>query len=36
MAMSKDTSKAIFIIVTALAVLLLLLLYANHVRPHGY
>ena len=36
MAMSKDTSKAIFIITVALAVLFLLLFYANHVRPHGY
>jgi hypothetical protein len=34
MAMSKDTSKAIFIIVAALALLFVLLLYANHIRPH--
>jgi hypothetical protein len=34
MAMSKDTSKAIFIILVALAVLCLLLVFANHMRPH--
>jgi hypothetical protein len=34
MAMSKDTSKAVIIILGALALLTLLLLYANHVRPH--
>jgi len=34
MPMSKDTSKALFIIVTALAVLGVLLVFANHIRPH--
>jgi hypothetical protein len=34
MAQSKDTPKAIAIIVIALGVLGLLLLFANHVRPH--
>jgi hypothetical protein len=32
--MSKDTSKAIFIIVVALGVLAGLLVWANHIRPH--
>jgi hypothetical protein len=31
---SKDTPKAIVIIVTALAVLIALLTFANHIRPH--
>jgi hypothetical protein len=31
---SKDTAKAIVIIVTALAVLIALLNFANHIRPH--
>jgi hypothetical protein len=34
MPMSKDTPKAIFIILFALAVLFALLLLANHMRPH--
>ena len=32
--MSKDNSKAIVIILFALAVLAGLLVFANHVRPH--
>jgi hypothetical protein len=32
--MSKDTLKAIVIILIALGVLCVLLLFANHVRPH--
>jgi len=34
MPMSKDTTKALFIIGTALAVLGFLLVFANHIRPH--
>jgi len=34
MAMSKDTSKAIFIILVALGVLTVLLVLANNIRPH--
>jgi hypothetical protein len=34
MSMSKDTLKAIVIIVVALGVLCALLLFANHIRPH--
>jgi hypothetical protein len=34
MSMSKDTPKAIVIILIALAVLAMLLLWANHMRPH--
>ena len=34
MPISKDTLKAIVIIVAALALLCLLLLFANHIRPH--
>jgi hypothetical protein len=34
MPMSKDTPKAIFIILVALGVLCALLLFANHIRPH--
>jgi hypothetical protein len=33
--MTKDTAKAIVIIIAALAVLVILLLWANHLRPHG-
>jgi hypothetical protein len=32
--MSKDTSKAVVIILFALGVLAGLLVFANHVRPH--
>jgi hypothetical protein len=32
--MSKDTSKAVVIIVFMLAVLAGLLVFANHIRPH--
>jgi hypothetical protein len=34
MSMSKDTPKAIVIILVALGVLGVLLLFANHIRPH--
>ena len=33
--MEKDTQKAIAIIIGALLVLVALLLWANHMRPHG-
>jgi hypothetical protein len=33
--MSKDTQKALAVIIGALLVLVLLLLWANHLRPHG-
>jgi hypothetical protein len=33
--MTKDTAKALVIIIAALAVLIALLLWANHLRPHG-
>jgi hypothetical protein len=33
--MTKDTAKAIVIIIAALAVLVILLLWANHLRPPG-
>ncbi len=32
--MSKDTPKAIFIIILMLIVLVVLLTWANHIRPH--
>jgi hypothetical protein len=32
--MSKDTPKAIFIIIAMLGLLAGLLMWANHVRPH--
>jgi hypothetical protein len=34
-AMTKDTAKALVIIIAALGVLVMLLLWANHLRPHG-
>jgi len=34
MPMSNDTPKAIFIILVALGVLGVLLLFADHIRPH--
>jgi hypothetical protein len=33
--MTKDTAKALAVIFAALGVLVLLLLWANHLRPHG-
>jgi len=33
--MSKDTIKALVIILGALSVLVILLLWANHLRPHA-
>ena len=33
--MTKDTAKALVIIIAALGVLVVLLLWANHLRPHG-
>jgi hypothetical protein len=32
--MAKDTQKALIVILAALAVLCVLLLWANHLRPH--
>jgi hypothetical protein len=34
--MSKDTQKALAIIIGMLLLLTALLLWANHMRPHGY
>ncbi len=34
--MSKDTQKALTIILLAIAVGVSLLVWANHIRPHGY
>jgi hypothetical protein len=33
--MTKDTAKALVIIIAALGVLVVLLFWANHLRPHG-
>jgi hypothetical protein len=33
--MTKDTAKALVIIIAALTVLVMLLFWANHLRPHG-
>ena len=35
MQMSKDTQKALAIILAALGLLVILLLWANHLRPHA-
>jgi hypothetical protein len=35
MQMSKDTQKALVIILAALGLLVLLLVWANHLRPHA-
>jgi len=34
--MAKDTQKALLIIGAALVVLVVLLFWANYLRPHGY
>ncbi len=33
--MTKETAKALTVIVAALALLVVLLLWANYLRPHG-
>jgi len=33
--MSKDTQKALAIILAALGLLVILLIWANHLRPHA-
>jgi len=35
MQMSKDTQKALAIILGALGLLIVLLIWANHLRPHA-
>jgi len=35
MQMSKDTQKALAIILAALGLLVILLIWANHLRPHA-